>query len=253
MKNGIVLFLVLILANFVFGQGENKTDVNGLKQGEWKKFHENGMLSKVGIFKDDHPVGEWLYYYDSGKMMVKITHKGAESHSISFHKSGGPQSIGKFVNQKKDSTWVYYDLDGYKIASDFFINGEKNRISYVYYQSGKIAEEKEYKAGFEQGAYHMFWKDGKKKKTATYENGALEGKVVFYNSAGFRSISGFYYHDLRNSIWLYFEEDGNTIKKKEEFHNGIRIDAGKDDLIETEPQKPINEDFLNPENFGRPR
>ena len=252
MKNGIVV-LFLLLSSFVFGQEENKTDANGLKQGEWKRFHKNGMLSKVGNFKDDQPIGEFKYYYDNGKIKAKLTHKGSVSYSISFHKTGGPQSIGKFVNQKKDSTWLYYDLDGYKIASDYFVNGQKNRISYVFYQSGKVAEEKEYRNDFEQGVYNKFWESGNKKMTATYQNGALEGKAVYYNSEGKRSISGYYYHDLRDGVWLYFEEDGNTIKKKEEYNKGIRVDDGKDENLETEPLKPINEDFLNPENFGVPR
>jgi antitoxin component YwqK of YwqJK toxin-antitoxin module len=252
MKNRIVV-LFLLLSGLVLGQGDNKTDVNGLKQGEWKKFHKNGMLSKVGKFKDDQPIGEWLYYFNTGKMMAKLTHSGVESYSISFHKTGGPQSIGKFVNQKKDSTWVYYDLDGYKIATDYFVEGLKNRISYVYYPSGKVAEEKEYRNDFEQGAWNMFWENGDKKKTATYVNGALEGQAVFYNSEGKRSISGFYYHNLRDKAWLFFNEDGNTIKKKEQYNKGVRIDDGKDDNVETEPLQPINEDFLNPETFGAPR
>ena len=252
MKNGIVVLFVL-LSGLVFGQGANKTDVNGLRQGEWKKFHENGMLSKVGTFKDGKPVGEWLYYFDTGNMMAKLAHTGTVSYSITFHESGGPQAIGKFVDQKKDSTWVYYDLDGYKIATDYFVNGLKNRISFVYYQSGKVAEEKEFRDGFEQGACNKLWENGNKKMTATYENGALEGRAVYYNSEGKRSISGFYYHDLRDGVWLYFEENGNTIKKKEEYSKGVRIDADKDENIEIEPLEPINEDFLNPENFGAPR
>ena len=176
------------------------------------------------------------------------------TYSISFHKTGGPQAVGKFVNQKKDSTWVYYDLDEYKIASDYYVNGLKNRISYVYYQSGKIAEEKEYKNDFEEGDWIKYWKSGKKKMTGTYEKGAIEGKAVYYNSEGKRSISGFYYHDLRDGVWLYFEENGNTIKKKEEYKKGIRIDAGKDENVETEPLTPVDvEDIQHPEIFGAPR
>ena len=251
MRNLIVVIFMLF-GLLVFGQGDNKTDAKG-KQGEWKKYHKNGMLSKVGNFNNDKPIGEWLYYFDTGKVKAKLDHKGSESYSISFHKSGGVQSAGKFLNQKKDSTWVYYDLDGFKIASDYYINGEKNRMSYVYYQSGKVAEEKEYRNDFEQGACNMFWKDGKRKKTANYINGALEGKAVHYNSEGIRSISGFYYHDLRDGVWLYFDENGNKIKKKEKYSKGVRIDKQKDDNIETEPLKPISEDFLNIENLGMPR
>ncbi len=251
MRNLYTVILIL-LSLFVFSQEGNKTDAKG-KQGGWKKYHKNGMLSKVGFFKDDKAVGEWKYYYDTGKIQRKMTHKGSHSYSITFHKTGGPQSVGKYVNQKKDSTWLYYDLDGYKIASDYFINGERNRVSYVYYQSGKIAEETEFRNDFEQGFCNKYWKSGKKKMVGIYENGALEGKAVYYNSFGIRSISGYYYHGLRNGVWLYFEDNGTTIKKKEKYDKGIRVDENKDENVEAEPLQPINEDFLNPETFGMPR
>ncbi len=252
MRNLIVV-IFMFFGLLVFGQGDNKTDAKG-KQGEWKKYHKNGMLSKVGNFNNDKPIGEWLYYFDTGKIKVKLTHRGSESYSISFHKSGGAQSVGKFLNQKKDSTWIYYDLDGFKIASDYYINGEKNRMSYVYYQSGQVAEEKEYRNDFEQGDWNMFWKDGKKKKTANYDKGSLEGKSTYYNSEGIRSITGFFYHDLRDGVWLYFDENGNKIKKKEKYSKGVRVDDNKDENIETEPLQPIDvEDIMYPEIFGAPR
>ena len=147
MKNVIVVIFMLF-GFLVFAQGDNKTDAKG-KQGEWKKFHENGNLIKVGTFKNDKPVGEFKYYYDNGKIKAKMNHKGSEAYSIFFHESGVPESTGKYLNQKKDSTWVYYDLDGFKIATDYFINGEKNRTSFSFYQSGKIAEEKEFVKDFE--------------------------------------------------------------------------------------------------------
>lgn len=238
---------------FVFSQAENKVDGKGLKQGEWKKFHDNGILRYEGNFKNDSPIGEFKYYYDTGNIQTKIKHTKRGSYSISFYKSGGPQAIGKFIDQKKDSTWVYYDLDGYKIASDYYVTGLKNRISYVFYQNGKIAEEVAYQNDFEQGATTKYWNDGKKKELSHYVNGALEGKSAYFNSLGKRSISGFYYHGLRNGVWLYFEDDGNTIKKREKYDKGIRIDENKNENLEKEPLEPIGEDFLNPENFGMPR
>ena len=206
MRNGIVIIFMLLSA-VVFSQGENKVDAKGLKQGEWKKFHKNGNLIKVGCFEDDKPIGEWKYYYDTGQIQRKMIHNGSVTYSITFYKAGGPQSTGKYVNQEKDSTWVYYDLDGYKIASDYYVKGLKNRISYVYYQNGKVAKEVGYQNDFEQGVSTQYWDDGKKKKTENYLNGALEGKSEFFNSLGKRSISGFYYHGIRNGVWLYFEED----------------------------------------------
>lgn len=252
MRNRILV--IFMLFNFVvFAQQDNKTDAKGLKQGEWKKYHKTGQLRYVGSFKNDKPVGEFQYFYDTGEIQRKITHNKNGSYSITFHKTGGPQSVGKYVNQKKDSTWVYYDLDGYKIASEYFTGGLKNRIAYIFHQNGKIAKEEEFFNDVKEGFSNEYWDDGKKKKTANYIKGSLEGKVVYYNSFGIRSISGYYYHDLRNGVWIYFEDDGNKIKKKEKFVKGKRIYENNEEEIETEPLTPISEDFLNPDSFTSPR
>ena len=89
---------------------------------------------------------------------------------------------------------------------------------------------------------------------ATYDKGGLEGNAVYFNSVGKRSISGYYYHGLRNGIWIHFEEDGTTIKKKEEYKNGMKVYENEaDKYIDPETDKPINEDFLELDENGMPR
>jgi len=245
MRNLIVAFFML-LGLIAFAQEDNKTDAKGQKQGEWKKYHKNGMLRYVGEFKNDKPIGEFKYYYDTGKIQSKMDHKGAVSYFIAYYQTSEVKAVGKYINQKRDSVWSFYDIDGYKKSSEFYIKGLKNRTSYAYYPNGQIAEEKEFFNDFENGKWNSYYDDGKKKMEATYENGGLEGKAIYYKSNGKRSVRGIYYHGTRTGVWLYFEADGNKIKKKEEYKNGKRIDANKDDNLELEQPKKISEDFLNP-------
>jgi len=253
MKNLFVVIFVLFSV-LAFSQGENKTDAKGQKQGEWKKYHKNGMLRYVGSFKNDKPIGVFKYYYDTGKLQVEMTHLKSKSYAKVHYETGEVKAVGKYVNQKKDSTWVYYDLDGYKRATEHYNKGLKDKVWYVYFPNGQVAEEKEYKNDFENGMWNQYRASGFKKMTATHENGGLEGKAVYYGGNGKRQVSGFYYHGLRTGVWMYFEEDGIKIKKKEEYKNGRRIDKNKDDnLIKPEDDKAIPEDFLQPDNFISPR
>lgn len=241
----VVLFMLFGFASF--SQEVNKTDTKGRKQGEWKKYHKNGMLRYVGNFKNDNPVGEFKYYYDTGNIQSKMDHKIGASYFIAFYKTGEVKAVGKYIGQKRDSTWNFYDIDGYKKSSEYYINGKKNRISYAYYPNGQVTEEKEFVDDFENGIWNEYYMDGKKKMEATFVNGSLEGRATYYRSSGKRSVRGIYSHGARNGVWLYFEEDGNTIKKKEEYKDGKRVDKNKGDNVEKEPLKPISEDFLNPD------
>lgn len=253
MRNIFVITLMLF-SLLAFSQGENKTDAKGRKQGEWKKYHENGILRYVGKFKNDKPVGVFKYYYDSGNVQVKMTYFGAEAYTSVYYKTGELKGTGKYINQKKDSTWTYYDVDGYKKATEFYVMGLKDKIWYVYFTNGQIAEEKEYSNDFENGIWNQYFENGKKKLEATFKNGGLEGKAVYYKENGKRGVSGYFSHGVRNGVWLYFEVGGNKIKKKEIYKDGIRIDKDKEDNID-DPNKfiPIDEDFLQPENFTSPK
>ena len=114
MKN-IFLIVLMLSGLVVFSQEENKMDAKNQKQGKWKKYHKNGMLRYVGSFENDKPVGEFKYYYDSGNIQSKMEHKGnGVSYFIAYYKTGEVKAVGKYINQKRDSTWCFYDLDGFK-------------------------------------------------------------------------------------------------------------------------------------------
>ncbi len=109
MRNLIVAFFMLF-GLVAFAQEGNKTDAKGQKQGEWKKYHTNGMLRYVGSFKNDKPLGEFKYYYDTGKIQSKMDHKEAVSYFIAYYKTGEVKATGKYINQKRDSVWNFYDV-----------------------------------------------------------------------------------------------------------------------------------------------
>ena len=97
MKNLLVVIFI-VSSVVVFAQGENKTDASGKKQGLWKKYHPNGMTRYVGKFKDDKPVGVFKYYFDTGKLQVKMTHDGSESYSVAYYETGEVKAAGKYEN-----------------------------------------------------------------------------------------------------------------------------------------------------------
>lgn len=245
-------YLITILITFIsfttIAQEVNKTDASGKKQGLWKKYHKTGYLRYEGTFKNDKPIGEFFYYYDTGELQVKMKYKGNSSYAQVVYKSGALKAIGKYVDQKKDSTWLYYDEEGNKTASEYYTKGLKDKIWYVYFKDGKVAEEKEYLNDFENGKWKQYFESGKTKLIATYENGGLEGKAAYFKPNGMRGVSGHFYHGLRDGKWTYYKDDGKTVEKVEIYKKGQRVDANKDDkIIDPKEETPIPEDFLNPD------
>jgi len=253
MKNlFVILFTCFTL--FSFSQDENLTDAQGKKQGLWKKYHDNGMIRYKGNFKDDQPIGEFIYFYDTGKLQVKMTHFGAVSYANVYYETGELKAAGKYENQLKDSVWSYYSTDGFKMADEFYINGKREGSWKVYYSNAQVTEEKEYTNDFENGIWKQYFIDGKEKLAATYVNGELEGRATYYDSNGKKVVSGTFIRGARDGFWTFYEQDGTTVRKKEEYKNGVRVDANKDDnIIDMEGIKYIPENEAFPEELVNPK
>ena len=71
MKNSI-LFYLLLLPGLMFGQ-INQKDAKGKKQGVWSKtYPKSKVVEYTGQFKDDKPIGTFVYYYPSSKKKAEI-------------------------------------------------------------------------------------------------------------------------------------------------------------------------------------
>ena len=84
-----ILFFLLLIPFLSFTQTINEVDANGLKQGVWKKMHNNGNLRYSGQFKNNIPLGIFMYYYSSGELQAEkeFFHKGEAAATHLFYKN----------------------------------------------------------------------------------------------------------------------------------------------------------------------
>ena len=80
---------------------QNGKVVNGLKEGEWKGFYENGNLLWSGFYNNGLNVSKWVEYHNNGKIFT----------------------MGHYDNGKKIGVWSFYDKHGKKIADEIYKNG----------------------------------------------------------------------------------------------------------------------------------
>ena len=51
---------------------QNGKVVNGLKEGEWKGFYENGNLLWSGFYNKGLNVSKWIEYHNNGKVFLQL-------------------------------------------------------------------------------------------------------------------------------------------------------------------------------------
>ena len=63
---------------------------NGVRDGTWISYNENGQLYTKGNYKNGKREGAWVTYYKNGRLMYK----------------------GTWKNDKREGAWVSYNNDG---------------------------------------------------------------------------------------------------------------------------------------------
>lgn len=247
----VFVFLLIFSTVLGFSQEVNQIDDKGEKQGVWKKYHKNGGLRYVGEFKDDQPIGVFKYYYDTGKFQSNVTYFGKVSYANFYYPSGAVKATGKYISQKKDSVWTYYDLKGYRKSTEYYKLGSREKVWYVYYTNGNVAEEKEYIKDFENGIWNTYFEDGTFKMKAIYVNGALEGKAYYYDSNGKKKILGHFHNGHRHGRWITFNPDGSALKS-EEYDMG-KMTKGEPNYINEKEELHDNQNNLEMEDLFPPR
>jgi antitoxin component YwqK of YwqJK toxin-antitoxin module len=228
MKRAVLSGLSLLLFFFVAAQdftdaNINVTDKQGLKQGAWKVFDEEGNLKYSGRFADGIPVGVFTYYYPRGDVKAVLTHfdNGKTVYAKNYYPGGKLMAEGKYVDQKKDSVWHYFNAeDGSLSLEERYVNTIKDGVWKTFYPTGQVAEEIIYRNGVKDGPWVQYFTDGKVKMKTNYVNDEIEGQYLIYHINGTVEVSGTYVKSAKNGTWVYFDASG-MMEKKEEYLNGI--------------------------------
>jgi antitoxin component YwqK of YwqJK toxin-antitoxin module len=234
----LILFFLMLASRFAFGQVNdsvplifadslktvyiyadtgkalNRIDAQGRKQGLWEKRYPNGKVRYRGRFLNDNPKGVFKYYWDNDSVqnITVYSEDGKIARTKMFQENGGLLSIGKFVDRKRDSVWVYYN-PFYKLSGkEQYKLGKKEGKFITFYQNGNALEVKNWHNGLENGLWQQFFDDGQLKLEGNYVNGKMQGAFKAYDPGNTDTpiIIGNYFNDLKEGQWIFFRKEKNT-------------------------------------------
>lgn len=252
MRLTLILIISSCFISVVSAQSDtvfNQTDKQGLMQGYWKKYYENGNLMYKGFFKNNKPNGKMIRYYESGRLQAILIfgEEGEPTKAKLYYEDGEMSAEGNYINTIKDSLWKYYSFwTGALVSEEFYSNGKKNGIQKSYFTNGNVSEEIEFKNDIKDGNWNQYFEDGKKKLETTYQWNKVNGRYTFYYPTGDVYILGNFVENKRHGTWTFYDQDG---KEKYKLHYNFGT-------LNEEDQKLINDkdtDFFKmvDENIGK--
>ena len=183
----------------VFGKEKGRLK-DGVKEGYWEEYDEDGLLTAKGKFKNGKKDGIWEGYekgkYDSGNKV------GIWEY---YSKDGQLESKGKYDSGNKVGIWEYYSKDGYLYQKGNFKDGKKDGLWKSYYEDGQLRSKEKYDIGNKVGIWEKFYENGKLWKREEYKKGEPVGAHVEFLDDG-KSL-------VYRVLW---DEDGSGLILSEE-------------------------------------
>jgi antitoxin component YwqK of YwqJK toxin-antitoxin module len=230
----VSIIFLLVISVRVSGQTQseiNKTDDQGRKQGHWIKKYPNTNVMYDGIFKDNHPVGEFKRFYESSVLKSVLIYSGDGKEAIAtiYHENGYISSKGTFINQLKEGKWQFFSefTKGYNVSEEFYTGNIKNGPALKFYPDSTVAERLTYKNDIPEGQCIQYYPDGSLSMKSNYSNGKFNGRFEVWFPNGQIEFSGQYKNDVRDGQWLIYKNDG-TVKYKITYIDGVTKDRQMD-------------------------
>ena len=229
----IVFFLILMCSLSSTVHGQNKKDSQGRKQGAWVRYYPDGKtMLYSGQFKDDQPVGEFRYYFESGKIKSIVQHETKERSYVWFYfENEQLMSEGQYVNQKKDSVWKNFNQQGFLVSLETFKNNRLNGEKMIYYiqnqiETGEVkcAQLETYKDSILHCPYVEFFSTGSKKQHGTYILGKKAGTWETFHPDGSVATRIKFREGKAYGYAYAYDEEGTELYKSY-WRDGKRLDA----------------------------
>ena len=189
----------------------NRTDQNGLKQGLWKFFRDNGNLQLEGTYQNDKKNGFFKYYDEDGnfqrieKWENDILIEDAQQtkkldRRVEYHPNGKLKTEAYFFKGTPDGVRREYSPEGKVIQSYLFRNG-------ILLGEGIVDED-----GKKQGDWKEYYETGELRASGKYLNSIPVGKWKYYFENKKVEITGTYTRKgEKDGEWIWYYPNGNIL------------------------------------------
>ncbi len=227
-------------------QSEGKF-VSDEREGEWKFYNSNGVLTSVSNYNEGKLQGKHYSYFENGKVKQESNYNNDQLDGLyTLHYiNGQKESEGYYVQDQEQAYWYYYHENGSRSAIRYYLNGQLygkqqyfavngklKKDEYFYYgfinrmvtydTLGKVIDDVELKWG--SGDCQTHFANKKLRSKYSFKNGLLEGSYAWYYPNGQLESEGKFFNDERTGECISYFPDGKK-SMVEHYVNGKREDA----------------------------
>ena len=235
-EEGMIINLIEYKKGFIVNRDKiNRKDKNGLKQGKWIYFYDDGIVRQEGNYRNDMKNGYFKEYDKDGNLVIVskyiddiLQEDVAELVELEvrtdYYPNGTIKTIASYKDSIPEGVRREYDENGrIKMAYIFskgdiigqgILNedGEKEGDWKEYFKDGNLKAEGRYKDGKRVGQWKFYHENGNLEQSGKYnEHGELDGTWRWYYLSGELLREDNYMNDLADGHLIEYSEDGKVI------------------------------------------
>jgi uncharacterized protein len=216
----------------------NRSDKEGLKQGLWRTYYENGRVKTEATYKDGILNGSYkeydengtvkvYYQYNNGNLVVendtgdigievrtRLNDAGNVIYSGTYRKDVPVGIHRSYDDNGKVTEGVIYDNNGFKTGSGIITNeGKKEGPWKYFYSNGALKASGSYTNNQENGTWKYYFVTGKPEQEGVFKNGKYDGLWQWYFANGNLKREEEYYGGKEEGNCTEYDTVGNVISK----------------------------------------
>lgn len=192
---------------------------NGKKNGIWKSYYENGMISRIEEYHDDVLSGTTIAIETNGYISKEENIVNGQKNGLcrEYNRNGTIKTEENYVGGTLNGWRRVFSTDGKLQEEGNWKGGLRDSINRWAYPSGKIYVEYFYRKGNITGPSKIYYESGKVKSEGQLSDGYETGTWKEYSdSTGKLIAEGTYTEGKKTGLWKYYH-DGGSPQKTQEF------------------------------------
>lgn len=152
-------------------------------------------------------------WYKENNQIAFYNHLQEDSVVVdtSWYKNGAVESLVTRKNKQKQGLYLVFYKEGELKSRAFY--SERGAYIYDFYKSGKVSRcVKVSKEGYFNGLMEEWYENGSLKQVVDFSKDFR--RVTNYHDNGVKSIEGWSDNGILQGEWLYWDRNGNLIKKE---------------------------------------
>ena len=215
----------------------NQTNINGKRDGVWKRYCENGQLRYEGCYKNGKRDGVSKWWYDNGQLEYEKCYKDCKMDGVEkwWHDNGQIECEWFYKDDKMEVRKAWYEngkryKNGQLISEECYKDGKKE-VRKVWYENGQLHYEECYKDGKMDGVRKEWHENGQ----IEYEKFYKYGKECILNP-----VNGRYVLKTGKTGKKILKEMTEKITFEHFFEKNLKLNnSGSDTLYKSKIKKDI--------------